>query len=293
MVNKLTLLRTAERVAKPLRKIGLGPLIDKAAGPMVPHLGQQDIAFDGFTIHCEHLGHLYYMRDLLEDEHDVYFRELFVAATPPGGTVLEAGAHLGVMTLVAARAAGPSGHVYTFEPNPDVLPILRRNVANNGYAESVTIIDRGVSSEAATLTFFISGGGETSSLHDPGTASHSVTITTVPADDYFPADATVDVIKLDIEGNEVAAVRGMEQLLRRSVDKVTVFAECNPAMLKQAGTTPEELILALENCGLNVQWIDDVERRVRPLDDEMYERSYVNLICRRDTAVIPDTAPSA
>ena len=281
MFNKLKLLRAAEQVTKLLRKIGLGPLIDKAAGPLIPHLGQQDIPFDGFTIHCEHLGHLYYMRDLLEDEHDVYFRELFVAATPPEGTVLEAGAHLGVMTLVAARATGPSGRVYTFEPNPEVLPILRRNVADNGYADSVTIIDRGVSAEAATHTFFISGGGETSSLHNPGTASHSVTITTVPADDYFLDDATFDVIKLDIEGNEVAAIRGMEKLIRRSLDKVTLFAECNPTMLQQAGTTPEDLILALETCGLNVKWIDDVERRVRPLDDDMFRRSYVNLICAR------------
>jgi FkbM family methyltransferase len=278
---KLTLLRAAERVTPTLRKIGLGGLLDRAASGMSSQLGQMTTEFEGFTIHTSQVGHVYYMRDLLEDEHDRYFRKLLVEAIPEGGTVLEGGAHLGVMTLFAARAAGSGGRVFTFEPNAETLPILQQNVDANGFTDRVTVVPLGLSAEEATHTFYVSGGGETSSLHDPGTASHSITITTVPADDWFPTDTRLDVVKLDIEGNEVEAVRGMQRLLRDAGPGITVFAECNPEMLKRAGQSPESLIAALQDCNLKVEWIDDVEGRVRAIDHEMLRRGYVNFRCTR------------
>ena len=281
MTAKFTLLRAAERVTPTLRRIGLGGLIDRAAGGMSGQLGQMTTDFEGFSISTGQIGHVYYMRDLLEDEHDRYFRRLLVEAIPAGGTVLEGGAHIGVMTLFAARAVGESGRVITFEPNAETLPVLARNVAANGFADRVTVVPLGLSAQEATHTFHISGGGETSSLHDPGTSSHSITITTVPADAWFPADATIDVVKLDIEGNEVEAVRGMQRLLREAGPGITVFAECNPEMLARAGQSPATLIAALEDCRLHVEWIDDVEGRVRAIDDEMLRRGYVNLRCTR------------
>jgi hypothetical protein len=145
----------------------------------------------------------------------------------------------------------------------------------------VSVVPLGLSAEKATHTFYVSGGGETSSLHDPGTASHSITITTVPADEWFPADTKIDVVKLDIEGNEVAAVRGMQRLLTMAGPEITVFVECNPEMLGRAGQSPDSLIAALEACNLNVRWIDDVECCVRPINDEFLRRDYVNFVCRR------------
>jgi FkbM family methyltransferase len=278
---KLTLLRAAERVTPTLRKIGLGGLLDRAASGMSSQLGQMTTEFEGFTIHTSQVGHVYYMRDLLEDEHDRYFRKLLVEAIPEGGTVLEGGAHLGVMTLFAARAAGSGGRVFTFEPNAETLPILQQNIDANGFTDRVAVVPLGLSAEEATHTFYVSGGGETSSLHDPGTASHSITITTVPADDWFPTDTRLDVVKLDIEGNEVEAVRGMQRLLRDAGPGITVFAECNPEMLKRAGQSPESLIAALQDCNLKVEWIDDVEGRVRAIDHEMLRRGYVNFRCTR------------
>lgn len=281
MPTKLTLIRLAERVARPLRLVGLGPLIDKAAGRMNTQLGSMDVEFEGFVIHCNQIGHVYYMRDLLEDEHDRYFRKLFSEAIPEGGTVLEGGAHLGVMTLCAARSVGPTGRVYTFEPNPETLPILHQNIDANGYTNCATVIPLGLAAEDNTLTFYLSGGGETSSIHDPGTATRSITINTIAADDWFPNDTRIDVVKLDIEGNEVAAVVGMKRLLLEADSNITVFAECNPEMLRRAGHTPQDLIDALNECNLTVRWIDDVECRIRAIDGEMLERGYVNLVCTR------------
>jgi len=61
MPTKLTLIRLAERVARPLRQVGLGPLIDKAAGKMNTQLGSMDVEFEGFASRYHGLmGSLYW-----------------------------------------------------------------------------------------------------------------------------------------------------------------------------------------------------------------------------------------
>ena len=46
----------------------------------------------------------------------------------PGDTVVDGGANIGYMTVLAAAAAGPTGRVVAFEPHPDLFAILRQNV---------------------------------------------------------------------------------------------------------------------------------------------------------------------
>jgi FkbM family methyltransferase len=278
---KQRLISAAERVAPALRRVGLGGLIDRTAARFSGQLGSAIIEFEGLSIATGEIGHLYYLRDLVDDGHDRYFRELFTAAIPSGGTAVEAGAHIGVMTLFAARAAGPNGRVVTFEPNAATLSVLRRNIEANGFADRVEVVPLGLSDERATRTFYVSGGGETSSLHDPGTASHTITVTTVPGDEHFATGARIDAVKLDIEGNEVGAIRGMQRTLREAGPILTVFAECNQDMLSRAGHSAADLVAALEACDLEVRWIDDEEERIRDLDDGLPGDRYVNLIATR------------
>ena len=64
----------------------------------------------------------------------------------PGDLIVEVGANLGYFSLVLARAAGPSGRVISYEPDPDLGRILRRNAATNGYTNidirAVAVADR-------------------------------------------------------------------------------------------------------------------------------------------------------
>lgn len=57
----------------------------------------------------------------------------------PGGTMIDIGAHIGYFTLMAARAAGPEGHVYAIEPDPANFAVLVENVRLNKY-ENVHLI---------------------------------------------------------------------------------------------------------------------------------------------------------
>ena len=50
----------------------------------------------------------------------------------PGDTFVNIGANFGLVSLVGAKAVGPTGHVHSFEPQPDVAEMLRKSAARNG-----------------------------------------------------------------------------------------------------------------------------------------------------------------
>ena len=87
----------------------------------------------------------------------------------------------------------------------------------------------------------------------------------------------VDVIKLDVEGGELSALRGME---RSSQDARALFLECNPDLLERAGASRDDILAWVAAHGFEAEWIDETSGRTRPLSDGWSE-AYVNLVCRR------------
>lgn len=148
-------------------------------------------------------------------------RALFVAAIRPGDTVLDVGAHIGLYTLAAARAAGPTGRVIAFEPSSVNHALLVENVARNGYG-NVEIRREAVGDRDGTVSLFLSvdNTGDHSLIEDDTRQGESVPLVRL---DSLPID-TVAVIKMDIQGGEPAALRGAAALLARS-PSVALFTE--------------------------------------------------------------------
>ncbi len=73
----------------------------------------------------------------------------------PGQTVIDVGANIGYYnTLQFAKLVGPTvSRVYAFEPDPDNFALLRKNVAQNGYA-NVVCIQKAVSDQTSKLKLF-------------------------------------------------------------------------------------------------------------------------------------------
>lgn len=136
-------------------------------------------------------------------------RAHFCGAIRPGCTVLDIGANIGIYTMLAAKRGA---RVFAVEADPDNVEKLRHHVALNGFEDRVTIFPVAVGREAGSITLF----------RDPANSGHSnvfegvdpveVPLTTVDALDLPP----IDVCKMDIEGNELAALAGMGRTLERS-----------------------------------------------------------------------------
>lgn len=273
---KLATLTALERAAGLARRMRLGFLVDRLAPAVGRPFERFSLDVHGVQLEGTTLAQLHYVRELLVDGRDRTLTRLIREAVPAGGTVLEGGGHLGFVTIHAARAVGPEGRVVVFEPNPDVLDVLRRNLEANGVAERVSVVAKALGDETATARFYVRE--DTSSLLDLASDARSVEIDVVRADEAVSGQ--VDVVKLDVEGAEVAAVRGMERLLAGARPPAVLFLECFPHLLQAAGSSSDELVALIEGHGYRVEWIDEAHDRTVPIS-ESWPGDYVNLRCER------------
>jgi FkbM family methyltransferase len=274
---KLVTLSALEWIAGLARRLGLGSLVDRLAPIVARPFEHFELDVDGVRLAGTELAHLHYVRELKEHGRERTFIALLAAAVPAGGLVLEGGAYLGFVTVHAARAAGPDGRVIAFEPNTAVHALLRRNLEANGVASTVEVVPKALGVEPGTAQFFLSA--DTSNLFGPHLPEATVVeIEVVRADDEVTG--RIDVVKLDLEGGEPAALRGMAGLLSANRPPPAVFVECHPELLERAGSSAAELFAILGAHGYTVEWIDEAAGRTAPLT-EPWSDAYVNLCCRR------------
>jgi FkbM family methyltransferase len=276
------ILDSFERVARVARGAGLGAVVDRVGPAIGAAAARREVEVDGFRLSGNHAGQLFYLRELATERREGYLAELVASLTPAGGVAVDAGAHIGYLTLQLARAVGPRGRVIAFEPDPGSRRALARNLRRNGMSERVVVRSAALADRPGTALLHVSGGGETSSLADPGTARETLDVELTTLDEALQG-LEVDVVKLDIEGGEPAAIAGMETLLARTARPLTLFVECNPTALAAAGSSADELRGRIADAGFRILQIDEERRRLVapaiPTDDG----AYVNLLCVRGT----------
>jgi FkbM family methyltransferase len=275
---KLRAVSLLERGAGAARRAGLGGLVDRVSPLALRSLGPFTAEVDGLVLHGANLGQQHYVRELLEGREATMLR-LLREAVPPGGTVLDGGAHLGWISLQAARAVGPGGRVVAVEPHPGTAELLTRNIAANGLGDRVEVVRCALGAASGRAAFHLSGGGDTSSLQNRVGDVETIEVDVRTGDELL-GETVLDVAKLDLEGGELEALKGLERTIARSRERLTLFLECYPAMLEGAGTSAAELVGWLQGAGLTVACIDERAGVAVPWDDREPVGAYVNLVCR-------------
>lgn len=127
--------------------------------------------------------------------------------------VVDGGAHTGIYSLVAA--ADTRAEIVAFEPNPEILPSLRCNVATNGYGNRIEVVEAALSATPGETRLALNP--DISAVSINGEDGPTVNVTTL---DLAIAHRPVDLIKLDIERHEIQALRGAKQLLTGKPDLI-------------------------------------------------------------------------
>ncbi len=169
----------------------------------------------------------------------------------PGDTVIDVGANIGMITLLASRLVGPTGRVLSFEPNPNARARLKRHVELNGI-ENVEIYDVALSRLEGEQTLKVVGSHDGVGTLADIPLSSNVTdidrIRTVAADNILPTDLKGRVfVKIDVEGYEPYALAGM----RITIDRhhPYILTEFVPTHLRRAGADPDTLFAIMEDLG--------------------------------------------
>lgn len=153
-----------------------------------------------------------------------YVREAGLA----GSTVIDIGANKGVFSIYMSRACGPGGKLLAFEAQSELGDHLR-NVKQRFALDNMTIVNKGLSSTAGTLTMRRTEvGSGMASFHNRASAGlDEIEIPVITLDDYVCEHRVgpVSFIKCDVEGHELDVFRGAQKLLER--DMPTLLFECH------------------------------------------------------------------
>ena len=166
---------------------------------------------------------------------------LALAALRPGDTVIDVGAHVGLLSILGRLAVGATGRVYAFEPMPDTFQRLRDNIAFNGF-ENVYALPLALDEQPGSAVFHINPAneGESSLLAQQGCIPHPVEVATLDALFTGELEARPRLLKLDVEGVELRVLRGGTHFFAEHAPDL-VFCEVNSGALAAGGTSEAEL----------------------------------------------------
>lgn len=177
--------------------------------------------FTGARIYVSTEGGLRYLA-LSMAEVDPALLRLVAEVVRPGDTVWDIGANMGLFSFAAAVAAGPAGRVLALEPDTDLAGMLRRSAAGNTGHAPVEVLPAAVSDELSIARFHIARRNRaTSHLAGFGTAMaggvrSTRLVPTVTLDWLGVRFPVPDVLKVDVEGAELAVLSGATQVLAHS-----------------------------------------------------------------------------
>jgi FkbM family methyltransferase len=226
----------------------------------------------------------YYFAGTILDQDNLEWPvvKLLRRAIRKGDVFFDIGANIGFYSFFVGPLCGVSGSVHAFEANPILIPHLLGSLDLNKTSSNIIINDVAVGSES----------GKTLELYDPdmiGASSllklpwlnikNAVSVPVTTIDEYKQAKnvGRVDVIKIDIEGGELEAFRGMEETLKTnspwliicefasliSSDSQPVDRESADSMANQ----PLRIVELLAAKGYEPHYISDKDGRLAGLVD--------------------------
>jgi FkbM family methyltransferase len=177
-------------------------------------------------------------------------RKLLARNLSHGSVVIDAGANIGVYSEFLAKCVGSTGAVHSFEPDPANFERLYRALSNR---TNVRLNQLAVSDQTRESVLYISEELNVDHrLYPPrGESRRTVTVGCSALDDYMPPGNRIDLIKIDIQGHELHALKGAERVLADNPD-ILLLLEFWPYGLKQAGYSGDELVTFLRERGFSL-----------------------------------------
>jgi FkbM family methyltransferase len=218
--------------------------------------------------------------------HDRLVPEAIWRLLDPGELAFDVGANVGQNASMMALKLGPGGRVVAFEPGPEALRLLTRNVAGwQRYRLSpISVVPKGVSSRNGAGVLYEAPELGGFSLEDcpahplellPNGARFDVHLITL---DSYAMEDQIGLIKIDVEGHEGAVLEGAGRILERQLVRDIIFEDFQQQ--------PSPVTISLQAAGYQVFFLSKVWRKPLLIPLEQYlkspERSDLNFLATRD-----------
>lgn len=198
------------------------------------------------------------VRSLVPHEPESEVFEFLRQTIRPGDVVFDVGAFLGIYAVLEARWTGPYGQVVAFEPTSASAAIARRHLAwNQEGAAGVQLIEAAVSDRRGRATLH-----EYSSTPYVNSLAAAID-TTAPGQQRQAQTTTIDavcleqgvrpaVIRMDVQGAEIHALRGARETIR-TCSQLTIVVEMHPQCWPAFGVSDSDARHTIETLGLDIR----------------------------------------
>lgn len=235
--------------------IGRNPLVRAAyhscLQPFLPRIALVSLEVEGVEMklrvpkQCALFSEVYLARGIHEEQVTLKLKNII----RKGMIVVDIGASLGYYVVFAAKLVGENGKVFAFEPNPLTYKLLQENIALN-QLNNVAPIQKAISNGGGTTKLWLAQNIEAGNILRRRNRSESIVVETTSLDEFFEVYGlpSIDILIMDIEGAEVLALQGMNQVMENNAH-LQMIMEFHPHRILAAQRSSEELWAALQKNG--------------------------------------------
>lgn len=229
--------------------------------------------------------------------YEPFEQNVFKEMCRPGMKVLDIGANVGLYTGIAASQVGRDGLVIAIEPHPESFKYLVLMCERNGF-QNVRPFNVAAGDTNKTIELFLTDENKADSrIYDATGKRKRIPTQMVVIDDLLREQQIerVDLIKMDIQGAEGLALRGLRQTLQKP-GSLIVFSEFWPWGLQQTEVNPLDVLKTFQEFGFSASIIQEEKRQVTKVESldslinnfgaseygsAQMQRSHTNLIFSR------------
>ena len=214
--------------------------------------------------------------------YEPYSTAIFGLSCAWADDVIDIGAHIGYYSLLAASSK-PAARVVAVEASPDNAAVLRENAHLNG-CESIEVISAAFSDTTSPVQFHLAEASDNSARgeHPSSPTVGIVEVPGVTGNDLGIEPGRNLLIKLDVEGYELAALRGLEDVLIAAAE-TRILVEFNPTCIRPTGVSPTAILEWLTSRGFRLFALNETEFAWREVDIARIEGEvgdgYLNVWC--------------
>ena len=218
-----------------------------------------------------------------KNRQDKFEIEILKKYLKPNDIVLDIGANIGFYTRILSEIVGPKGKIHCFEPDKINFEKLKDFCAD---LNNVILNHKAVGPKTETLKIYTSKTLNVDHrTYKPDDYDQEIEIEAVSVDEYLNAENKIDFIKMDIQGFEMSAIKGLEKTLDANPG-VKLISELWPYGLKKAGASAIEYFnflsakdfkcYLIENNSLEALSLDKIKQMM-----DLSEEHYFNIFASR------------
>jgi FkbM family methyltransferase len=189
------------------------------------------------------------MYSVFKNKQDAFEIELLKKHIKPGDTVLDIGANIGFYATILSDIVGEKGKIHCFEPDTNNYNHLKKTTTSY---KNIIINNKAVGPKTEKLKIYTSKELNVDHrTYKPEEYDQEIEIDAISIDDYLKGEK-VDFIKMDIQGFEMEAMKGMKETLKKN-PKAKMISEFWPYGLRKAGSSVTEYYKLLQNLNFNIE----------------------------------------